>query len=211
MKVFLSVGSTANEEQEAFVSAIEERLRADGLEPQTLGRNSFTADAPLKGVRALMDQCDGVMVVALERYFYPDGLERRGSEKEKHLKEVLNSTAWNQIEASMGYTKNLPLMVVVGDGVRSEGLLEEGYDWYVQRVKPVPESLSTPEFNGILASWKEKIKTHKSTAPAIDGADLTIGQIISGLKPAQLWSILVAAAASLAVAFAIGTRFPPGP
>lgn len=209
MKIFLSVGSTTNKSQEDFVRAVEERLRAEGFEPQTLGRNAFSADAPLKGVHALMEECDGVIVIALERYYYPDGTERRGSEKERHLKNVLNSTAWNQIEASMGYTKGLPLMVIVGNGVRSEGLLEEGYDWYVQRIEPEPSSLSTPEFNGILASWKEKVKTHKfKEVPSVDFTKLTIGQILSGLKPAQFWSVIVAIAACLTIAFTIGRKFP---
>jgi hypothetical protein len=35
--------------------------------------------------------------------------------------------------------------------LQSEGLLERGYDWYVQWIEPVPSGLNTLEFNGILA------------------------------------------------------------
>jgi hypothetical protein len=48
-------------------------------------------------------------------------------------------------------------MVIVEEGLRSEGLLERGYDWYVQRVPLDTTFLNTNEFNGILASWKNKI------------------------------------------------------
>ena len=57
----------------------------------------------------------------------------------------------------MAYSRNLPLMVIVEEGLRSEGLLERGYDWYVQRVPLDTTFLNTNEFNGILASWKNKI------------------------------------------------------
>jgi hypothetical protein len=35
LKVFVSVGGTASEKQEAFVRAVEERLRSEGLVPHT--------------------------------------------------------------------------------------------------------------------------------------------------------------------------------
>ena len=47
LSVFVSVGGTANEQQEAFVRAVEERLRSEGLVPHTVGRNTFSADSPL--------------------------------------------------------------------------------------------------------------------------------------------------------------------
>jgi hypothetical protein len=41
--------------------------------------------------------------------------------------------------------------------LKEEGLLERGYDWYVQRVKCEPTALHSLEFNGVLFSWKEKL------------------------------------------------------
>jgi len=38
----------------------------------------------------------------------------------------------------------------------SEGLLEKGYDWYVQWVTPDSAALNSAEFNGVLADWKHK-------------------------------------------------------
>ncbi|MGE0387674.1 MAG: hypothetical protein AB7Q97_23360 [Gammaproteobacteria bacterium] len=50
LNIFVSVGGTATEQQEAFVRAVEDRLRSEGLIPHTVGRNAFSADAPLKTV-----------------------------------------------------------------------------------------------------------------------------------------------------------------
>lgn len=59
INVFLSVGNVANREQEDFVQAIESRLRSEGLNPLTLGRNHFSSEAPLKAITELMDTCEG--------------------------------------------------------------------------------------------------------------------------------------------------------
>ena len=161
LDVFVSVGATATDQQEAFVRAIEDRLRSEGLVPHTVGRNTFQADAPLKTVTGLMDKCAGTVVIALERTYFPSGLDKRGGSKETPLTDVRLPTPWNQIEAAMAYARAHPLLVIVESGLRSEGLLERGNDWYVQWVKPDPSALNTLEFNGVLASWKEKI-THPS-------------------------------------------------
>jgi hypothetical protein len=155
--VFLSVGGTISEKQESFVRAVEDRLRSEGLVPHTVGRNAFGMDAPLKTVTDLMDKCVGCLVIALERSYFPSGMEKRGGPKEAPLSNVKLPTPWNQIEAAMAYSRGLPLMVVVEDGLRGEGLLERGYDWYVQSVTPEPASLHSNEFNGVLASWKLKM------------------------------------------------------
>lgn len=53
-KVFISVGGTANSQQEDFVKLIEDRLRSETLIPSTVGRNNFSADSPLKAVKELI-------------------------------------------------------------------------------------------------------------------------------------------------------------
>lgn len=71
MNVFVSVGGTANDRQEAFVRAVEDRLRSEGLIPYTVGRNTFSADAPLKAVTELLDKCSGAVIIVLERTYFP--------------------------------------------------------------------------------------------------------------------------------------------
>ena len=158
--VFLSVGGTATAQQEAFICAVEDRLRSEGLAPHTVGRNTFSTDAPLKAVRDLMNTCSGTVVIALERTYFPSGLEKRGGPKETPLTDIKLPTPWNHIEATMAYIKGLPLMVIMEAGLKSEGLLERGNDWYVQTVDPTPATLTTAEFNGILANWRLRVAAY---------------------------------------------------
>src|SRR5690242_7846094 len=101
LHVFVSVGGTANEKQEAFVHAIEQRLQSEGLIPHTVGRNTFDSESPLKTVMSSMDTCSGVVVIALERIYFPTGVEKRGGKCETSLKETKIPTCWNQVEAAM--------------------------------------------------------------------------------------------------------------
>lgn len=207
LNVFVSVGGTATEQQEAFVRAVEDRLRSEGLVPHTVGRNTFSADAPLKAVTELLDRCSGTVVIALERTYFATGIEKRGGPKESALTEVKLPTPWNHIEAAMSYARGLPLMVIVEAGLKSEGLLERGYDWYVQWVNPEAAALTSNEFNGVLASWKRKIMgVPNKAASSKTPADLTIAELLGGLRPVQLWSVLVALAALVAGAFTLGGK-----
>jgi len=210
LNVFVSVGGTATDQQEQFVRAVEDRLRSEGLIPHTVGRNTFNSDAPLKAVTECMDECSGTVVIALERTYFPSGIEKRGP-KESPLSDVRLPTPWNQIEAAMAYGRGHPLMVIMESGLKSEGLLDRGYDWYVQSIKPESAALTTMEFNGVLASWKQKmLQTPKRSAPSRAVSELTIAELVGGLKPAQLWSLLGALAVLIGGAFALGGRLFSG-
>jgi hypothetical protein len=211
--IFVSVGATSNEEQEAFVRAVEDRLRSEGLIPYTVGRNTFSSDAPLKKVIELLDSCEGAVIIALERSFFPSGINKPGGPSETRLTNVRLPTPWNHIEAALAYSRKLPILVVVESGLKSEGLLENGYDWYVQWIKPAPSALTTLEFNGVLADWKSKVESYKAAPINVQNVsmsksptDLTIQELLGGLRPAQLWSLLVGLAAAAAGAFALGAR-----
>ncbi|AOW12148.1 hypothetical protein LPB72_14335 [Hydrogenophaga crassostreae] len=206
--VFVSVGGTATGQQETFVRAVEERLRSEGLIPHTVGRNTFSADSPLKTVSQLIDSCSGTVVIALERTHFAVGTDKRGGPKELPLLDVKLATPWNQIEAAMAYSRGHPLLVIVEQGVKAEGLLERGYDWYVQYLSPEPSALATTEFNGVLSSWKQKVvqSPHTKKKASMDPAELSVGELLGSMKPAQLWSLLGTAAALLAGAFALGGK-----
>ena len=107
----------------------------------------------------------------------------------------------------MAHSRNHPLMIIVEDGLKSEGLLEHGNEWYVQSVKLSVAALSTAEFNGILSSWKQKMLA-VTTVPTSSHApsELTVAELIGSLKPAQLYSVLGAIATLIAGAFAVGAK-----
>ena len=205
LDVFVSVGGTATEKQEEFVQAVEKRLRSEGLVPHTVGRNTFSAGAPLKQVTELIDKCSGSVVIALERSHFQSGLEKRGGPKESVLENVKLPTPWNQIEAALSYARGLPLLVIVESGLKGEGLLEHGYDWYVQTMEPDDSALNSVEFNGVLSSWKQMmLEKPRNAVLAKKVEDLSVAELFGSLKAVHLWSVIVALGAVVAGAFALG-------
>jgi len=156
-KVFLSVGRTSNDKQEAFVKNIEQYMQMNQLTPQTVGRTYFSSKQPLVAVSELMHQCAGTIVLAYERMHVIEAVEKRGNPAESHWNKVNLPTVWNQIEASMAYMLGHPLLVIVEEGMKYEGLLERDYDWYVMQVNLDNNILSDPEFQGVFSDWKRRV------------------------------------------------------
>ena len=67
-KIFLSVGRTYTQQQEEFVSSLEEFMRSQGIIPQTVGRTYFSSQQPLVAVAELMRQCSGTLVVPADSF-----------------------------------------------------------------------------------------------------------------------------------------------
>ncbi len=203
--VFLSVGRTSTPEQEEFVRSIEQYLTMNGLIPQTVGRTYIKNQQPLKSVEECMRDCAGTVIVAFERIHIASGVEKRGSPNAQTLVDVNLPTVWNQIEATMAYSLGHPLLVLCEHNLKSEGLLERGYDWYVKWVNLNKTDLNDPEFIGLFADWKRNVEVRQSqqdqksrkTDDKLDVAELTVGQIVASLKPAQLWALGVALVALL--------------
>lgn len=156
-KIFLSVGRTSTYEQEDFVREVEKYIENQGLIPQTLGRTYWSSLQPLRAVGELMRECCGTVVIALERIHIKSGIQRRGSLNQQPLQSINLTTVWNQIEAAMAYTLGHPLLVIVEKSVKDEGLLEQGYDWYVNSIDLNVAALHQREFVGVFADWKRRV------------------------------------------------------
>ena len=76
MKIFLSVGATYNEQQEAFVRAFETFLGQNGCERLTVGRGSYFSSQPINSAKELMQEADAVVVIAFTRQLMATNLKR---------------------------------------------------------------------------------------------------------------------------------------
>jgi hypothetical protein len=149
-----------------------------------------------------MKECSGAIVVAFERIHIEKGSEKRGTADETDISGLNVPTVWNQIEAALAYAHHRPLLVLVEKGLKCEGLLETGYDWWVQRIDFDPSSLVTPEFTQIFNDWKTRCSQAPDLQPASvppkSAADLSVGELLGSLKVTQLWAVLGALAGLIA-------------
>lgn len=157
--VFLSVGRTSTPEQEEFVNAVVDFLATHDLTARTVGRTDFAHQKPLQHIAEVMQNCAGTIVVAFERLHIADGIELRSHATPIPLSDVNLPTVWNQIEAAMAYMLGHPLLAIVEAGLRDEGLLEQGYDWYVKWIRLDPSCLNEQEFLATFQAWKKNIES----------------------------------------------------
>ncbi|MGR3515015.1 MAG: hypothetical protein ACU0GG_19815 [Paracoccaceae bacterium] len=208
MRVFLSVGSPKDEEQEKFIAAFETRLRHSGFLPQTVGRDYRTNDRPIVQIKNLMASCDAVAVLALERTFIETGAEKRGGDDEKPLTNVILPTAWNQVEAALAYSNDKPLLMVVEKGIRLEGFIDFGNDWFVHQLEPHEGSLQSSELASLLSDWRlrAEARSKSSSVRHTESIDqLGLGQILARLTLSS-WAALIAILSTLvALAYWFGS------
>ena len=213
--IFISVGRPCTPIQEAFLVEVENLLRSSGFSPRIVGRSDFSSKQPLKFVQELMLKCRGTVVIGFERLYVANGEEKRGSPSSKAVKGQILPTVWNQIEAAMAYVLNQPILVIVEEGSRNEGLLEAGYDWYVLTAKIDPASTRTLEFQGVFKDWVTRVQEHdakirqkqQELPDDFDFGKLRVHQFFTYMTPSQLWKFGGAFIAICVAAFSFGRYF----
>jgi hypothetical protein len=195
-KVFISKGSNATNRQREYIDAVLDTLRLVGLNPRIMNENEWSHSQPLKAIKRIIRECDGIVVIAFTRTRYDKGIEVR-SEDNKELNNISLPTPWNHIEAAIAYTFDLPILVIAENGLKSEGLIERGYDWQVYWSNWSPADVKSESFKGFLNSWKTDVTEYaKSKAPveakqiAIEPHKLTIGTVFKSMSVPQLWGLL---------------------
>ena len=160
--VFLSYPKPHWARQQAFIMKLETYLRGRGLEPRTLGVTDYDMDAPLKAIRRLMLESNGLITVAFRRILIVDGRLRPDADlpsaKEAALKDTWLTSPYCQIEPAMAYQLGLPTLILREYGVHQEGLLEKGViGTYMPEfsLETNPEHyLDSPEWNDLIGKWE---------------------------------------------------------
>ena len=160
--VFLSYPKPHWVRQEAFIARLETYLRGRGLEPRTLGVTDYDMDAPLKAIRRLMLESNGLITVAFRRTFIAEGLCRPEAElpgmHELAIRGLWLTSPYCQIEPAMAYQLGLPTLILREHGVVQEGLLEKGVVGTYMPEFTLDDNgahyLDSPEWNDLIGKWE---------------------------------------------------------
>jgi len=156
--VFVSFGTPYSDAQREFLEALLALLRKCNVTPRAVNMTEYSTENPLKVISRIMHECDAAIIVAYERTFFDSGFEKRKSAKEKRIEAVRYTTPWNQIEAAMAYALDLPLIVMMEAGLREEGLLEQNYDWYIERLSISGAAFEDKDVRGRIAAWCRRLQ-----------------------------------------------------
>ncbi len=192
-KVFISKGSAATVEQRQFVDAILDTFKTIGLDPRIMNENEWSHEQPLKAINKIISECDGAVIIAFTRTAFAEGKEYK-KDKTIELKDIFLPTTWNHIEGALAYSYNLPILVIAENGLKSEGLIEKGYDWTVYWTDLSVDTVKTESFRGFVTSWKNAVEKRSllETETKIDFEKMTLGKILKSLTISQLWKVITA-------------------
>lgn len=159
MHIFVSRPTWVSPEFEAGLEVFLTSLRNMGLTPRTLGSSDYPSKAPLDEVIEIMDECEGAIVLGYPQISISQG-EVKGSEIETGL---LLPTEWNHIEASLAYSKGIPIIMFHHKGV-SRGVFDRGVmNAFVHEVDFSSATWSMdPALNGAIQKWKSNCDSGNS-------------------------------------------------
>ncbi len=123
--VFVSCPTLLNEKQEEYNAQINKLIEESGLERRALGRSDYPLENPLKEVYALAKHCAGGIILGFEQIYLENGKNKRNTTEEKAISSISIPTPWNNLEAGILYSLNLPLLIIRESGVRG-GIFDEG-------------------------------------------------------------------------------------
>ncbi len=179
-------------EQREFRDELFELLRLTDLSPRIMQPDEWSDSEPLIAVERILTECAGAVILAFERMRLPNGKEFSAGEP-RELDDVRLPTVWNQIEAAIAYTRGLPVLVIAQNGLRSEGLLENRYDWSVYWSNLSPAELRSEKFRRWFNPWRKEVQEAiPGKSEKFDPGELTLGDIFQRLKVSQVWAVITA-------------------
>jgi hypothetical protein len=161
ISIFLSYPKPCFGAQRDFIAGVRDHLEKRGFGPRTLGVTDYDMDAPLKSIRRLMIESNGLITVAFRRTFVEKGTARFRTDinelKETTIDGTWLTTPWSHIEPAMAYQLGLPVLILRERGVLDDGVLERGvvglYMPEFDLDQPVGDYLASAEWSGIIGKW----------------------------------------------------------
>ncbi len=153
--------------QDAFIGRVTDYLGRRGIAPRTLGVTDYDMDAPLKAIRRLMLESNGLITVAFRRTFVEKGTARFRTDIATLQESVVDgtwlTTPWAHIEPAMAYQLGLPILILREKGVLADGMLERGvvglYMPEFDLERPLDEYFTSAEWNGIIGKWEGYVRS----------------------------------------------------
>lgn len=162
ISIFLSYPKPCSKSQREFIECVRTYLTGRGFSPRTLGVTDYDMDAPLRAIRRLMRESNGLVTVAFRRTFIEKGASHYRTDIEE-LKEIpvdgkWLTSPWAQIEPAMAYQLGLPILIFRESGVFADGILERGvvglYMPEFDLGKAIGDYFKSAEWSEVMGKWE---------------------------------------------------------
>lgn len=166
ISVFFSYPKPCFGKQAEFVERVRAHLDYAGFAARTLGVTDYDMDAPLKAIRRLMLESNGLITIAFRRTFVEKGTARFRTDVRELEPVAVDgkwlTTPWPHIETAMAYQLGLPTLILRERGVLDDGILERGvvglYLPEFDLEKPMDTYFASAEWNGLIGKWEGYVR-----------------------------------------------------
>lgn len=166
ISIFLSYPQPFLQRQQDFIERLSNYLDQRGLEPKTLGVNNYDMEAPLKGIRRLMIESNGLLTVAFRRYLVDSGSSKPETDMPGSQSTSISgrwfTSPFCQIEPAMAFQLGLPVLVLRESGVHADGVLERGvlgtYMPEFDLDSPIDDYFQGQEFRQLIGQWEGYVR-----------------------------------------------------
>ncbi|MBA7525591.1 hypothetical protein ES705_17744 [subsurface metagenome] len=163
INIFCSRPTWVAEEFKEGLTGFLAFLGTHGLKPRTIGSTDYPTESPLIEVIRLMDECEGAIILG-----YPQIYVIKSNIKGLEKNDFPIPTEWNHIEATLAFSKNLPLLVIHHKGI-SGGIFDHGAISKFIYEKDLSKNtwFLSDNISGALMKWKASItQRQKETTSA---------------------------------------------
>lgn len=130
LPVVVSVGQQYLPEHTLLVNGISNALRSRDMGPELLTHDHWNPDAPIQSVVSYMRTRFGTIVIAFPRIHYEVAWEWPDSPRQVVLRSRDVASVWLQIEAALAFEIGHPILILVDDRLRPEGMLNPKHPAY---------------------------------------------------------------------------------
>jgi hypothetical protein len=162
--VFVSAPSPENLSPDQVKSAniIQKLVSRYKLEWRALGRSDYPNDLPLKEVLRMVRHCSGGIILGFEQFRADKGEFKSGSPKARvATSPVRFPTPWNQLEAGILFSNQLPLMIFREAGI-SGGVFDVGStEVFIHQIPTSSTSKQAlDDLDTVFQNWVARVRTH---------------------------------------------------
>ena len=151
-----------NPGQEQSAAIIHKLVSRYKLEWRALGRSDYPNDLPLKEVLKMVRHCSGGIILGFEQFRAAKGEFKAGSPKAQVVNSAVSfPTSWNQLEAGILFSINLPMMIFREPGI-SGGIFDVGTSevFIHQMPTSATSSQALDDLDSVFQNWVARVRRH---------------------------------------------------
>lgn len=153
--IFISTITPHNFEQTEFIEGFCNRLREIGVTPVRCTLTDFDKRDPMNKVKKVIETCNAIVVIGLERSHVYYLRDKEGSEKEKEDMHRRYTSAWLQLESGIAIGMGKEVFVLCQKDLYGGGIFDRDWNTFVPMELNLPLNIYDKNVDMILGKIKE--------------------------------------------------------